>query len=115
MFGLSRRSALARSKSLAALPARAAVAAQPSCINTQDFHSTSSQAVSRPTWMPMRVKTPWIDALTQTREAETAGPQEKAGQKVTPDVSPKKMSDSYYSAVRILFLYLVRWKSACLY
>ena len=56
----------------------------------------------------MRVKTPWIDALTQTREAEKAGPQEKAGQKVTPDVSPKKMSDSYYSAVRILFLYLVR-------
>lgn len=58
--------------------------------------------------MPMRVKTPWIDALTQTREAEKAGPQEKAGQKVTPDVSPKKMSDSYYSAVRILFC--IRWE-----
>lgn len=63
----------------------------------------------------MRVKTPWIDALTQIREAEKAGPQEKAGQSVKPDVSPKKMSDSYYSAVRIFFLYLVAWKPACLY
>ncbi|KXG52532.1 uncharacterized protein PGRI_088160 [Penicillium griseofulvum] len=99
MFGLSRRTALARSKCLTALPARAAVAAQPSCINTQDFHSTPSQAGSRPTWMPMRVKTPWIDALTQSREAEKAGPEEKAGQSVKPDVSPKKMSDSYYSAI----------------
>ncbi|KAJ6169489.1 hypothetical protein N7497_002332 [Penicillium chrysogenum] len=99
MFGLSRRSALARSKSLAALPARAAVAAQPSCINTQGFHSTPSQAASRPTWMPMRVKTPWIEALTQIREARKAGPQENAGQSVKRDLSPKKMSDSYYSAI----------------
>jgi acyl-coenzyme A thioesterase 9 len=51
--------------------------------------------------MPMRVKTPWIDALTQSREAEKAGPEEKVGQSVKPDVSPKKMSDSYYSAVRV--------------
>lgn len=64
----------------------------------------------------MRVKTPWIDALTQIREAENAGPQEKAGQSVKPDVSPKKMSDSHYSAVRIFFfLYLVKLKPACLY
>ncbi|CAG8891092.1 unnamed protein product [Penicillium egyptiacum] len=99
MFSLSRRSALVRSKSLAALPARATVAAQPSYIYTQDFHSTPLQAASRPTWMPMRVKTPWIDALTQIRETQKAGPQENAGQSVKPDVSPKKMSDSYYSAI----------------
>ncbi|KAJ5811099.1 hypothetical protein N7447_010615 [Penicillium robsamsonii] len=98
MFGLGRRSALARSKSLPVLPTRAAVAAQPSFINTQDFHSTPSQAGSRPTWMPMRVKTPWIDALTQSRE-KAAGPEENAGQSIKPDVSPKKMSDSYYSAI----------------
>ncbi|EKV19727.1 Acyl-CoA thioester hydrolase, putative [Penicillium digitatum] len=99
MFGLSRRSVLARSKSLTTLPARAPVAAQPSCINIRDFHSTPSQAESRHTWMPMRVKTPWIDALTQSREAEKAGPQVKAGQSVKRDISPKKMSDSYYSAI----------------
>ncbi|KAJ5790514.1 uncharacterized protein N7518_007525 [Penicillium psychrosexuale] len=97
MFSLSRRSALARSKSLAALPARAAVAAQPSCINTQDFHSTPSQAAARPTWMPMRVKTPWIDALTQMREAQKPGPHED--ESIKRDVTPKKMSDSYYSAI----------------
>lgn len=103
MFGLaSRRSALARSKSLApALSVRAAVGAQSSYINTQDFHSTPSQADSRPTWMPMRVKTPWIDALTQSREAQKAGPEEGAGRSIKRDLSPKKMSDSYYSAVCI--------------
>ncbi|KAJ5787235.1 hypothetical protein N7457_002225 [Penicillium paradoxum] len=101
MFGLaSRRSALARSKCLATtLPARAAVGAQSSYINIQDFHSTPSQADSRPTWMPMRVKTPWIDALTQSREAQKAGAQESVAQSIKPDVTPKKMSDSYYSAI----------------
>lgn len=49
----------------------------------------------------MRVKTPWIDALTQSREAQKAGPQETA-QSVKPDLTPKKMSDSYYSAVCIV-------------
>lgn len=55
----------------------------------------------------MRVKTPWIDALTQIREAQKAEPQDKAAQSVKRDVSPKKMSDSYYSAVRVILLYLV--------
>ena len=54
----------------------------------------------------MRVKTPWIDALTQSREAEKAGPQVKAGQSVKRDISPKKMSDSYYSAVCTFFCIL---------
>ena len=51
----------------------------------------------------MRVKTPWIDALTQAREAQKAGPQDNSAQSVKRDLSPKKMSDSYYSAVRIIF------------
>jgi hypothetical protein len=48
--------------------------------------------------MPMRVKTPWIDALTQDREAQKADPQ-RSQPNVKPDLTPKKMSDSYYSAV----------------
>ncbi|KAJ6063990.1 hypothetical protein N7499_012670 [Penicillium canescens] len=101
MFGLaSRRSALAGSKCLTpSLPARAMVATQPACANIQEFHSTSAQAASRPTWMPMRVKTPWIDALTQSREAAKAGSQENAAKVIKPDLTPKKMSDSAYSAV----------------
>jgi hypothetical protein len=50
----------------------------------------------------MRVKTPWIEALTQSREAAR---ESKAGVSpptpVKPDLTPKKMSDSYYSAVCI--------------
>jgi hypothetical protein len=49
--------------------------------------------------MPMRVKTPWIDALTQSREAAKAGSQENAAKAIKPDLTPKKMSDSAYSAV----------------
>lgn len=50
----------------------------------------------------MRVKTPWIDALTQSREAAAAGKEgTQAAPSVKPDLTPKKMSDSYYSAVCI--------------
>lgn len=50
----------------------------------------------------MRVKTPWIDALTQSRESEKNDPQQTR-QTIKPDLTPKKMSDSYYSAVCISF------------
>lgn len=50
--------------------------------------------------MPMRVKTPWIEALTQSREAAR---ESREGvpppTPVKPELTPKKMSDSYYSAV----------------
>lgn len=52
--------------------------------------------------MPMRVKTPWIEALTKSQEAAR---ESKEGlpppTPVKPDLTPKKMSDSYYSAVCI--------------
>lgn len=50
--------------------------------------------------MPMRVKIPWIDALTKSREeAKTGG---KSPEEIPkPDLTPKRMSDSYYSAVSI--------------
>ncbi|KAJ5542163.1 hypothetical protein N7461_008166 [Penicillium sp. DV-2018c] len=101
MFGIAgRRSALTRTKCLTTvLPARAALGAQHSYINSQDFHSTPTQADSRPTWMPMRVKTPWVDALTQARESQDSGAQKSAEKTVERDLSPKKMSDSYYSAI----------------
>lgn len=53
----------------------------------------------------MRVKTPWIDALTASREAARNS---KAGVEapppVKPDLTPKKMSDSHYSAVCLILL-----------
>jgi acyl-coenzyme A thioesterase 9 len=45
----------------------------------------------------MRVKTPWIEALTKSREDAQSGQTPRAQGK--PDLTPKKMSDSYYSAV----------------
>ena len=49
--------------------------------------------------MPMRVKTPWIDALSQRREAEKIDPRQKGQQTIKRDLTPKRMSDSFYSAV----------------
>ncbi|KAJ5556482.1 hypothetical protein N7494_000397 [Penicillium frequentans] len=102
MFSLAgKRSAIAQSKCLTArtLPARAVAVAQPSNAN-RDFHSTPTNAAFRPTWMPMRVKTPWIDALTASRDAARNA---KAGVEappiVKPDLTPKKMSDGRYSAI----------------
>ncbi|EAW10171.1 putative acyl-CoA thioester hydrolase [Aspergillus clavatus NRRL 1] len=45
----------------------------------------------------MRVKTPWIEALQRSREDAQSGQQPRAQGK--PDLTPKKMSDSYYSAI----------------
>ncbi|KAJ5368298.1 uncharacterized protein N7496_008058 [Penicillium cataractarum] len=103
MFGLAgKRTALARSKCLTprSLPVRAAAVTQSPCTNTREFRATPTKEAFRPTWMPMRVKTPWIEALTRSREAER---ESKAGVSpptpVKPDLTPKKMSDSYYSAI----------------
>jgi acyl-coenzyme A thioesterase 9 len=45
----------------------------------------------------MRVKTPWIEALTKSREDAQSGQTPRTQGK--PDLTPKRMSDSYYSAV----------------
>ncbi|THC89337.1 hypothetical protein EYZ11_011220 [Aspergillus tanneri] len=47
--------------------------------------------------MPMRVKTPWIEALTKSRENAQSDP--TSAVRAHPDLSPKKMSDSYYRAI----------------
>lgn len=104
MLGLStRRSAGAPAKCLAC--ARQATVprrlSSPSWIASKDFHASPSQAAFRPTWMPMRVKTPWVEALTKSRENAQSG-QASSTPSAKPDLTPKRMSDSFYSAVRNL-------------
>ncbi|KAL1968816.1 hypothetical protein VTN77DRAFT_1177 [Rasamsonia byssochlamydoides] len=66
----------------------------------RDFHASQPAATFRPAWMPMRVKTPWLDALTQSREQAKHGDGKAAAEAAPkPDLTPKKMSDSYFSAV----------------
>ncbi|KAL4819117.1 HotDog domain-containing protein [Aspergillus spinulosporus] len=102
MFSLStRRSVAGNSKYLCAATTGANV--RPRAVNsllyvsTRDFQSTPSQGAFRPTWMPMRVKTPWIEALNKSREPPQPGQEEAPRAK--PDLTPKRMTDSYYSAI----------------
>lgn len=100
MLGLPRRSAATRCTSFVSTSTASVLRARatPSLIAAKDFHSSQPHAAFSPTWMPRRVKTPWIEALTKSREdAKTA---EGAGTPpAKPDLTPKKMSDSYYSVV----------------
>lgn len=52
-------------------------------------------------WQPMRVKTPWIDALKESREARVSGniPMPTT---VKLDLTPKKIQESSYKAVCLL-------------
>ncbi|PWY86204.1 Thioesterase/thiol ester dehydrase-isomerase [Aspergillus heteromorphus CBS 117.55] len=104
MFGLStRRSAVTHSRCLSKATKTTRTSAQRpaqshSLLSTRDFHSSQSHAAVRPTWMPMRVKTPWVDALTKSRETAQSS-QTAPAPSAKPDLTPKKMSDSYYCAV----------------
>lgn len=56
---------------------------------------------SRPIWHPMRVKTPWIDALNESREPRVSA----SSLMSTPmqlDLTPKEIQDSAYKAVCVL-------------
>ncbi|KAF7589141.1 hypothetical protein BBP40_004711 [Aspergillus hancockii] len=68
------------------------------CLASKEFHTSQPNAAFRPTWMPMRVKTPWIEALSKSREDVKAGKGASAPV-AKPDVTPRKMSDTFYSAV----------------
>lgn len=52
----------------------------------------------------MRVKVPWVDALAQSRQqaGQTAA---EDGEPVKPDLTPRRMSDSYFAAVRASALF----------
>ncbi|PLB54424.1 putative acyl-CoA thioester hydrolase [Aspergillus steynii IBT 23096] len=95
----TRRSAVTPAKCLAAAR-NVTVRRTPgaSWIASKDFHSSPAKAAFRPTWMPMRVKTPWIEALTKSRENAQSG-QASSTPLAKPDLTPKKMSDSFYSAI----------------
>ncbi|PLN78878.1 Thioesterase/thiol ester dehydrase-isomerase [Aspergillus taichungensis] len=93
MLGLhTRRSVLARSARLATsrkvLPAA----------TRESFHSSPAHAETRPTWMPMRVKTPWIEALTKSRD-DARAPKKAQPVGARDSLPPKRMADSYYKAV----------------
>ncbi|KAL2801485.1 HotDog domain-containing protein [Aspergillus keveii] len=96
----SSRSAATRSRCLtsgtAVLRSRAA-SASPSITTLREFQSSRPNGAFRPTWMPMRVKTPWIEALNKSRETGQPGQSEAPRSK--PDLTPKRMSDSFYSAI----------------
>ncbi|KAB8239827.1 HotDog domain-containing protein [Aspergillus alliaceus] len=104
MLGLTtRRSAATRSRCLTSgtsniLRIRAAERPSQSCLASRDFHASQPSAAFRPTWMPMRVKTPWIEALTKSRE-DAKSDKGVSAPVAKPDLTPKKMSDSYYSAI----------------
>lgn len=99
MFGVGRRTASAGARCLASAP-RARAPSKMQLLQLRDFHPSQQNATFQPPWMPMRVKIPWIDALTKSREeAKTGG---KSPEEIPkPDLTPKRMSDSYYSAVSI--------------
>lgn len=96
MFGIAKRIALSTSTRR---PAFGAVA-RANTLLLRDFHASPPAAAFRPAWMPMRVKTPWIDALTQAREQAKQGEGKAAAEAAPkPDLTPRRMSDSYFSAV----------------
>lgn len=73
---------------------------------TPPTHDVASSATpQRPTRMPSRVKTPWIEALTRSREearaaaAAATGPKDVSPTAAKVDTTPKRMSDSHYSVV----------------
>ena len=83
---------------------------------TPAFQQQQQQDAGRPRsnrMLPRRVKTPWIEALTKSREearaiagglksADVAGQVEGAGKKrAEVDSTPKRMADSFYSVVCI--------------
>ncbi|CAH0053889.1 unnamed protein product [Clonostachys solani] len=100
MSAIVGRRALLTGSNPAARSSFAATIPRCSCRSAREFHMTSKRTGTRNAWMPMRVKTPWIEALTQSQETSRKleyGLQ--TIQPVKPDLTPKKMSDSYYSAI----------------
>jgi hypothetical protein len=69
----------------------------------------------------MRVRTPWIEALRQNRDydgEESSSQEHKSpSQPVKPDLTPKRMSDSYFKCVgspRFIFFWTKPWLRLCL-
>lgn len=70
-------------------------------IARRQFHKTPTNAFYKALWQSTRVKVPWIDALTQSKK-QSQGKQLDSTAQQTPvklDLTPKRMADSYFSAV----------------
>lgn len=82
--------AIRRPITLTAVPKRFQVLQQP-------FHTTQPQATDGvyKALTEMRIGTPWIEALRKSREGSIGTPAEP----VKPDLTPKKMSDSFVKFV----------------
>jgi acyl-coenzyme A thioesterase 9 len=65
-------------------------------VSTRLFHTTQPQATDGvyKAITEMRIRTPWIEALRKSREESTGAPES-----VKPDLTPKKMSDSFVKFV----------------
>jgi len=68
---------------------------QPKCLKRSRrlFHTSQSKATDGvyKAITEMRIRTPWIEALRKSREESAGAPTES----VKPDLTPKKMSDSF--------------------
>jgi hypothetical protein len=64
------------------------------------------------TWSEMRVKTPWIDALSNKKREEreilsrSAARAGEGKQEAKPDLTPKRMGDSFYRDVSLFWALL---------
>ncbi|OKL58855.1 hypothetical protein UA08_05693 [Talaromyces atroroseus] len=83
-------------------PTTAPVCAKQTEVAKRCFHASPSTSFYKQAWKPMRVKIPWVDALAQSQEQARAGRAASKSQEEEPlqlDLTPKRMSDSYFSAV----------------
>ena len=67
---------------------------------TRPFHSTSTTRTDGvyKELTEMRVRTPWIQALKERKEAEQH-PDTSVAEPIKPDLRPKRMQDSYVKLV----------------
>lgn len=79
-------------------------------IQSRGLHSTIPRQTFHPAWTEARVKMPYIEALTKSREEKgaglTTGASDKArtgGPVQASNMTPKRMKDSYYRSVSILY------------
>jgi acyl-coenzyme A thioesterase 9 len=78
---------------------QAARCIKPAHVAKRHFHKTPANAFYKALWQSMRVKMPWVDALAQSRQ-QAGQTTVEDGKAVKPDLTPRRMSDSYFAAVR---------------
>lgn len=110
MLGPARRIALsscrAASPRTVVFSEQTARCIKPAHVAKRHFHKTPANAFYKALWQSMRVKVPWVDALAQSRQqAGQATVQD--GEPVKPNLTPRRMSDSYFAAVRQIPTYFI--------